>query len=76
MRTSDRHNNAKPIAGGNVWGVVDPLLVTWNGVPLAIRKPQIQLNKLAQPQTSAVTAVAIIAMVRFCIYALLESVFI
>src|SRR5215216_77700 len=58
------------MAGGKVWGVVVPLLVTSMGVPLAIRNPQIQLNKLAQPQASAVTTVAMIPIVLFCIFLL------
>jgi len=42
------------------------------GVPLAIRNPQMQLNKLLHPQISAVITVATIAMVRFCIIMLLQ----
>ena len=70
IKTTDTHNKVNPITGGKVWGVVVPLLVTSMGVPLAIRKPQIQLNKLAQPQANAVTTVAMIPIVLFCIFLL------
>jgi hypothetical protein len=60
IKTTDTHNKVNPMTGGNDWGVVVPLLVTSMGVPLAIRNPQIQLNKLAQPQAKAVTTVAMI----------------
>jgi hypothetical protein len=43
------------------------------GVPLEIRKPQIQLKRLAHPQISAVATVVMIAIVLFCIEMLLEK---
>lgn len=64
----DRHNRPKPIVGEKVCGVVTPLLVTSTGVPVAINAPQIQLNKLAHPQTKAVIKVRTIPRVLFCIY--------
>src|SRR5215208_2000269 len=76
IKTTDTHSRVNPIAGGNVWGVVLPLLVTSMGVPRAIRNPQIQLNKLAQPQAKAVTTVAMIPIVLFCIGFLLGIGFI
>jgi len=68
---ADRQSKTYPIVGENVCGVVTPLLVTSMGVPLAMRKPHIQLNKLAHPQASAVTIVAIMPRVLFCIFNLL-----
>jgi hypothetical protein len=55
------------MVGENVCGVVVPLAVTSMGVPVAIKTPHIQLNKLLHPQRSAVTTVATIPIVRFCI---------
>jgi len=63
------------MTGEKVCGVVAPLLVTLIGVPLEIRNPQIQLNRLAHPQASAVTMVAMIPIVLFCIDSLLENWF-
>ena len=63
----DRHNSTYPIVGDKVCGVVTPFSVTSIGVPLATVNPQMQLNKLAHPQASAVKTVAMMPMVLFCI---------
>jgi len=64
----DRHRSTYPIVAEKVCGDVTPLLVTSNGVPVAISAPQMQLINARQPQMAALITVAMIPRVLFCIF--------